>query len=86
MARIENLDKKDDKETNSENIDKGLNRKWNALSFVERRFYQDMVREISSQWEDEDNQSMCSEENEGTFILDSEDEAFKVCRQSTTIL
>ena len=61
-------------------MDKILNRKWNSLPFAERRFYQDMVREIASQWEDEDNNSMCSEEQEGTFILDSEDEAFKVCQ------
>ena len=52
---------------------------WNALSFPERRFYQDMIRSLVSQFEEEDNNSICSEEHEGTFILDSEDEAFKVC-------
>ena len=60
-----------------ENLDKVLSRKWNALSFAERRFYQDMVRSTVSQKE-EDNSSICSEDNEGTYILDSEDEAFKV--------
>jgi hypothetical protein len=61
-----------------EDFDKFLSRKWNALSFAERRFYQDMVRSIVSQKEEEDNTSVCSEDNEGTYILDSEDEAFKV--------
>ena len=51
---------------------------WNALSFPERRFYQDMIRSLVSQFEEEDNNSICSEDHEGTFILDSEDEAFKV--------
>ena len=37
-----------------------------------------MVRSIVSQKEEEDNTSVCSEDNEGTYILDSEDEAFKV--------
>ena len=36
-----------------------------------------MVRSIASQKE-EDNSSVCSEDNEGTYILDSEDDAFKV--------
>jgi len=61
-----------------EDLDKVLSRKWNDLSFAERRFYQDMVRSIVSQKEEEDNSSICSEDNEGTYILDSEDEAFKV--------
>ena len=50
---------------------------WNGLSFPERRFYQDMIRSLVSQFEEEDNNSICSEEHEGTFILDSEDEDFK---------
>ena len=69
-------DRENDKD--SEDFGKNLNQKWNDLTFGERKFYQDMVRAIASQKEDEDNSSICSEENEGTYILDSEDEAFKV--------
>lgn len=77
--RLVKLEENGSKEKCSEDLDKTLSQKWNDLSHAERRFYQDMVREIASQWEDEDNNSVCSEEQEGTFILDSEDDAFKVC-------
>jgi len=62
-----------------EDVDKELNRRWGALSLPERRFYQDMARTLTSPKEEEDSNSLCSvEEQDGSYILDSEDEAFKV--------
>ena len=78
MANQESVRLRMLEDQNSEDIDKILNRMWNGLQFVERRFYQDMIGSLLSQKEDEDNHSVGSEEPDGTFILDSEDEAFKV--------
>jgi len=69
-----------------DDMDKTLNSKWNTLSFAERKFYQDMVRAITSQKEEDDNSSLCSEDNEGTYILDSEDEAFKEDEDKESII
>ena len=49
------------------------------MTFAERKFYQDMVRAIYSH-KDEDGSSVCSEDNDDTYILDSEDDAFKVTK------
>ena len=67
---------KDNKE--SEELDKTLSRNWDALTFSERKFYQDMVPRVISLLDEEDNSSICSEDNEKIYILDSEDDAFKV--------
>ena len=72
------INDKDDESKCSEEFDRMLSRKWDALPFLERKFYQDVVRKIVSHLDEEDNSSVCSEENERVYILDSEDDAFRV--------
>ena len=58
-----------------------MSRKWDALTFSERKFYQEMVLKVVSLLEEDDYSSICSEGNERVYILDSEDDAFRVCCQ-----
>ena len=74
------ISEKDDQIKCSEDSDRMLSRKWDALPFSERKFYQDVVRKIVSHIDEEDNSSICSEDNERVYILDSEDDAFRVSK------
>ena len=72
------IEEMDNENNGSEDPDRMLSRKWDALTFSERKFYQDMVPRVISLIDEEDNSSICSEDNERIYILDSEDDAFRV--------
>ena len=72
------IEETDNENNGSEDPDRMLSRKWDALTFSERKFYQDMVPRVISLLDGEDNSSICSEDNERVYILDSEDDAFRV--------